>query len=67
MIVKKASMLVQEYAANRATYVQTKDTQYLDIAVLIFTEALLMEFLSSFETNVTIKIKQKVYLFMIFG
>lgn len=40
--VKKASVLVQEYAANRKAYCTVRDAYYLDIAVLLFSESLLM-------------------------
>ena len=35
--VKKASILVQEYANNRQSFQGVKDAEYLDIAVLIFS------------------------------
>lgn len=40
--VKKASVMVQEYAANRKAYCTVRDAYYLDIAVLLFNESLLM-------------------------
>lgn len=67
MTVKKASMLVQEYIANRSNFRYHKDQVYLDVAVLLFTESLLIEFLNSFEVTPVLKIKQKIYLMMVFG
>lgn len=67
MTVKKASLLVQEFIANRSAIQYHKDLGYLDVAILIFTEAVLMEFLNSFEATPVIRIKQKIYLMMLFG
>jgi hypothetical protein len=46
--VKKASFLAQEYASNRGRFAEVKDADYLDTAVLIFCESILIEFLSAF-------------------
>ena len=65
--VNQISEVVMNYAQNRQNYSNLKNANYLDVAILLFCEALLMEFLSSFESTTSIRIKQKVYLLMIFG
>lgn len=47
-IVKKATSLAIHYMNNRATLSIDKHSHYLDIAVLIFSEAILLDFLSNF-------------------
>ena len=65
--LSKASMVAKEYASNRHNYINVPEASYLDIAVLIFCEEILIEFLNNFESSSVLKIKHKVYLVTIFG
>jgi hypothetical protein len=46
--IKKATNLAQNYANNRKAHLTNKDAHYLDIAVLLFSEAILIDFLTGF-------------------
>lgn len=61
-----ALQIINKYLYTRSNRAG-KQYYYTDIAIVVFIEALLLDFLMGFEINTHFKIKQRLYLFMTYG